>query len=129
MPRCRREAGGPEVCKRLGRNWVVRSRGGPDAGFANPKVYELLEAERFKYAIRLPTNRVSQGRIGYLLKRPVGFHRYCSLPQISQRPRAREVRPGTQRTSLNGASVTGCLTPAIVTRLQTICLGSKGPSS
>jgi hypothetical protein len=68
------------------------------------------------------------------------------LLQISQRPRAREVRPGTQRTSPNGASVTGlrkchrlgvpvlmlglpvepksiyghkacCLTPAIVTRL------------
>jgi hypothetical protein len=48
---------------------VVRSRGGPDAGFANPEVYELLEAERFKYAIRLRQT----GRIGYLLKRPVGF--------------------------------------------------------
>ena len=43
-----------------------------DAGFANPEVYEFLEAERIKYAIRLPTNRVLQERIGYLLKRPVG---------------------------------------------------------
>jgi hypothetical protein len=33
---------------------------------------EFLEVERIKYAIRLPTNRVLQERIGYLLKRPVG---------------------------------------------------------
>jgi hypothetical protein len=33
-----------------------------DAGFANPKVYEYLEAERIKYAIRLPANRVLQER-------------------------------------------------------------------
>src|SRR5260370_30251428 len=43
-----------------------------DAGFANPDVYEFLEAEGIKYAIRLPANRVLQERIGYLLKRPVG---------------------------------------------------------
>jgi hypothetical protein len=43
-----------------------------DAGFANPDVYEFLEAEGTKYAIRLPANRVLQDRIGYLLKRPVG---------------------------------------------------------
>ena len=43
-----------------------------DAGFANPEVYEFLEAERIKYATRLPANRVLQERIGYLLKRPVG---------------------------------------------------------
>src|ERR1700724_1790615 len=43
-----------------------------DAGFANPDVYELLEAEGIKYAIRLPANSVLQGRIGYLLTRPVG---------------------------------------------------------
>jgi hypothetical protein len=30
------------------------------------------EAERTKYAIRLPANQVLQKRIGYLLKRPVG---------------------------------------------------------
>jgi hypothetical protein len=34
--------------------------------------YEFLEAERIKYAIRLPANRVLQDRIGYLLTRPVG---------------------------------------------------------
>jgi hypothetical protein len=43
-----------------------------DAAFANPEIYELLEAEGAGYAIRLPTNRVLQDRIGYLLKRPVG---------------------------------------------------------
>ena len=43
-----------------------------DAAFANPEVYEFLEAERIKYAIRLPANQVLQDRIGYLLKRPVG---------------------------------------------------------
>ena len=43
-----------------------------DAGFATPDVYEYLEADGIKYAIRLPANRVLQERIGYLLKRPVG---------------------------------------------------------
>jgi hypothetical protein len=90
MPRCRREAGRPEVCKRLGRNWVVRSRGGPDAGFANPEVYELLEAERFKYAIRLRQT----GRIGYLLKRPVGFIVTAPLLRSFKRPWARESAQG-----------------------------------
>src|SRR5262249_50332266 len=43
-----------------------------DAAFAMPEVYEFLEAERIKYAIRLPANQILQHRIGYLLKRPVG---------------------------------------------------------
>jgi Transposase DDE domain group 1 len=43
-----------------------------DAAFADPDVYEFLEAERIKYAIRLPANRILQDRIGYLLRRPVG---------------------------------------------------------
>ena len=43
-----------------------------DAAFANPDVYEFLEAERINYAIRLPANRILQDRIGYLLRRPVG---------------------------------------------------------
>ena len=41
-----------------------------DAGFANPEVYEYLEAEGIKYAIRLPANRVLQERIGHLLSAP-----------------------------------------------------------
>jgi hypothetical protein len=43
-----------------------------DAAFANPEIYEFLEAEGIGYVIRLPANRVLQDRIGYLLKRPVG---------------------------------------------------------
>ncbi len=38
----------------------------------HPEVYEFLEAEGYKYTIRLPANRILQERIGYLLKRPVG---------------------------------------------------------
>ena len=43
-----------------------------DAAFAIPDLYEMLEAESYFYAIRLRTNRVLQGRIAHLLKRPVG---------------------------------------------------------
>lgn len=43
-----------------------------DAAFANPEVFEFLDAEGFKYAIRLPANNVLQENIGHLLKRPVG---------------------------------------------------------
>jgi hypothetical protein len=43
-----------------------------DAAFALPGIYEFLEAEGFGYAIRLPANRVLQGYIAHLLKRPVG---------------------------------------------------------
>ena len=38
----------------------------------HPEVYEFLEAEGYKYTIRLPANRILQERIGHLLKRPVG---------------------------------------------------------
>ena len=43
-----------------------------DAAFANPDLYEFLEAEGFKYAIRLPANAVLQETIAWMLKRPVG---------------------------------------------------------
>jgi hypothetical protein len=43
-----------------------------DAAFANPEVYELLEAEGASYTIRLPANPVLQDKIGHLLKRPIG---------------------------------------------------------
>jgi hypothetical protein len=43
-----------------------------DAAFANPEIYEFLEAEGIGYTIRLPANSVLQSRIGHLLKRPVG---------------------------------------------------------
>jgi hypothetical protein len=43
-----------------------------DAAFANPEVYEFLEAEGYGYAIRLPANDVLQREIVPLLTRPVG---------------------------------------------------------
>jgi len=43
-----------------------------DAAFANPSIYEFLEAEGMGYVIRLPANHVLQDKIGYLLGRPVG---------------------------------------------------------
>jgi hypothetical protein len=43
-----------------------------DAAFASPEVYTFLEAESFRYAIRLPANAVLQRRIAHLLKLPVG---------------------------------------------------------
>jgi hypothetical protein len=43
-----------------------------DAAFANPEIYEFLEAEGMGYAIRLPANRVLQDNIRYLLNRPAG---------------------------------------------------------
>jgi hypothetical protein len=38
-----------------------------DAAFANPEIYEFLEAEGMGYAIRLPANSILQSKIGYLL--------------------------------------------------------------
>jgi Transposase DDE domain group 1 len=54
------------------RNMVSRIYFRADAGFANPDVYEYLEAEKIKYAVRLPANRILQERIGHLLRRPAG---------------------------------------------------------
>ena len=51
-----------------------------DAGFANPEVYEFLEAEGIKYAIRLPANRVLQERIGYLLTPLAARRMTCAGP-------------------------------------------------
>jgi len=58
---------------------VMRYRGKPlkrlfrgDAAFARPGVYELLEQEQYRYAIRLPANEVLQRQVEHLLTRPVG---------------------------------------------------------
>ena len=37
-----------------------------------PEIYEVLEAQGMKYAIRLPANRVLQESIAFPLRRPVG---------------------------------------------------------
>lgn len=42
------------------------------AAFALPDLYEFLEAEGYKYVIRLKANSVLQQRIAHLLKRPAG---------------------------------------------------------
>ena len=54
------------------RNKVKRRYFRGDAAFANPEIYEFLEAESMGYVIRLPANRILQDKIGHLLKRPVG---------------------------------------------------------
>src|SRR6202048_661410 len=43
-----------------------------DAAFANPEIYEFLEAEGMGYEIRPPDNSILQSKIGCLLKRPFG---------------------------------------------------------
>jgi hypothetical protein len=43
-----------------------------DAAFAAPDIYEFLEAEGYKYAIRLKANAILQQSIACMLKRPVG---------------------------------------------------------
>jgi Transposase DDE domain group 1 len=43
-----------------------------DAAFADPKLMTLLEAEGYRYAIRLKANAVVEREIEHLLKRPIG---------------------------------------------------------
>jgi hypothetical protein len=43
-----------------------------DAAFAIPELYVFLEAERYRYAIRLKSNAVLERHIQHLLTRPVG---------------------------------------------------------
>ena len=43
-----------------------------DAAFASPKLMKLLEAEGYRYAIRLKANAVLERQIAHLMKRPVG---------------------------------------------------------
>jgi hypothetical protein len=43
-----------------------------DAAFADPKLMTLLEAEDYRYAIRLKPNVVLELEIEHLLKRPMG---------------------------------------------------------
>ncbi len=60
------------VVSRYRRSKTVRLYFRGDAAFANPDIYEFLEAEGMGYTIRLPANGVLQDKIGFLLKRPVG---------------------------------------------------------
>jgi hypothetical protein len=60
----------PVVARYQGRN--LRHYFRADAAFANPELYEYLEAEGFEYAIRLPGNDALLRDIELLLTRPVG---------------------------------------------------------
>jgi hypothetical protein len=51
---CRRMGSGAETCPGSVRGKISRIYFRADAGFANPEVYQYLEAEGIKYAIRLP---------------------------------------------------------------------------
>ena len=51
-----------------------------DAAFAIPELYELLEAEGYRYAIRLKANPILEGHISHLLTRPAG--RPPKKPQV-----------------------------------------------
>ena len=60
-----------------------------DAAFANPEIYEFLEAEGMGYAIRLPANRVLQDQIGYLLGARSGDRRRrcaATMPAFATKP-------------------------------------------
>jgi len=43
-----------------------------DGAFGKPEVYQYLEQEGFRYALRLPANKVLMGHIEHLRTRPVG---------------------------------------------------------
>lgn len=60
----------PVVERYKERNVRLYFRG--DAAFASPDLYEYLETEGMRYAIRLPANKVLQEHIAHLLRRPVG---------------------------------------------------------
>jgi hypothetical protein len=65
-----REALEPVVARYQGRKIPLYFRA--DAAFANPELYEYLEAEGFEYAIRLPGNDALLRDIEPMLTRPVG---------------------------------------------------------
>jgi hypothetical protein len=54
------------------RNSKLRRYFRGDAAFAAPDIYDFLEAEGYKYTIRLKANSILQESIAYLLTRPVG---------------------------------------------------------
>jgi hypothetical protein len=54
--------------QKLGKEVVFRA----DAAFAKPEIYEALEKQGVKYAIRIPANDILERDIAELLPRPVG---------------------------------------------------------
>ena len=84
-----------------------------DAAFASPDLYEFLEAEGYKYAIRLKANAVLQESIVHLLTRPVGrppnhvrrFHASFSYQAGSW---SRKRRGGRQDRVASGPAISAC---------------------
>ena len=82
-----------------------------DAAFAKPEIYDLLEAEGVRYAIRLPANQVLQRRIGQLpTGRSAGRRRSRSFgsPASAIRPRVGP-RPGAWWRRSSGTTVSSGL--------------------
>ena len=77
------------------RNRMKRRYCRGDAAYANPAIYDFLEAEDYQYTIRLPANAVLQEQIGWMLKRPVG-----RPPLRCQCRAAATPRPGLQPRQL-----------------------------
>jgi hypothetical protein len=109
-----------------------------DAAFANPEIYEFLEAESYGYAIRLPTNPVLQGKIGYLLKRPVGrppqevrrfFASFSYRAGSWNKPRHVVARSNGIRVSCTRASVSSSLTWRALPRASSPSITSAAPAS
>ena len=65
-----------------------------DAAFANPKVYEFLEKEEYRYAIRLPANDVLQREIN-----PELPHDFLNRLHPMLRRRGQELETGRHRDS------------------------------
>jgi hypothetical protein len=87
-----------------------------DAAFANPEIYEFIEAEGIGYTIRLPANRVLQDRIGYLLKRPVGrppleMRRYFASFSYQAKSWKKPRRPRSSGIRVSFTRVSASLSP------------------
>jgi Transposase DDE domain group 1 len=109
-----------------------------DAGFANPEVYQYLEDEGIKYAIRLPANRVLQERIGYLLTRPVGrppnevrrsYANFTHQAGTWTRPRRVVPRSNGIRANFTRASASSSPTRRGRPRMSSPSTTSAGPAS
>ena len=64
-----------------------------DAAFAMPEVYEFLEAEQIKYAIRLPANQILQHRSASCSSARSDDHRTRCVDSMPISPIRREAGP------------------------------------
>ena len=107
----------PVVARISGKVSRIYFRG--DAAFANPEVYEYLEAEGNKYAIRLPANRFCRnGSATCSSARSAGRRTRCAVPMPASaiRPEAGRSRAGWSPRS-NG--IPASFIPASASSLRT----------